>query len=126
MLLDELKSWMIVEFRDGLRCIVDTTHEIFVSNRMFYRFKDYFADLTCMDRNRDYIDIYKVYVIPNYEVIQDLVGDYRALYDSSWSERHMVCIWERPAEPVEMTITEIEEKLGIYNLKIIKEEKKDD
>ena len=126
MLLDELKSWMIVEFRDGSRRIVDTTHEIFVSNRIFYRFNDYFADLTYMDRNRGDLDICKVYVIPNYEVIEDLVDDYEALYDSYWSEKHMVCIWERPVKPVEMTIAEIEEKLGIYNLKIIKEEKKDD
>lgn len=31
------------------------------------------------------------------------------------------CVWKREEQPVEMTIAEIEEKLGIKNLKIIKE-----
>jgi len=36
--------------------------------------------------------------------------------DRSWK-----CVWKREEPPVEMTVAEIEKKLGIRNLKIIKE-----
>lgn len=78
--------------------------------------------------------------MPLYEYSDDLVLgimselDIVAVYSpkmtaSLWkknikNECYWECIWKRDEPPVEMTLAEIEKKLGIKNLKIVKE--KDD
>lgn len=57
----------------------------------------------------------------------DIVEVYAPLMTASlWrkdlsDKKDWVCVWKREEPSVEMTIAEIEEKLGIKNLKIIKE-----
>lgn len=57
----------------------------------------------------------------------DIVAVYAPLMTASlWrknlsNKQDWVCAWRREEPPVEMTVAEIEKKLGIRNLKIIKE-----
>ena len=59
----------------------------------------------------------------------DIVEVYAPLMTASlWrkklsDKKDWVCVWKREEPSVEMTVAEIEEKLGIKNLKIIKEHK---
>lgn len=59
----------------------------------------------------------------------DIVEVYAPLMTASLGRKNLsdkkdwVCVWKREEPPVEMTVAEIEEKLGIKNLKIIKEHK---
>lgn len=57
----------------------------------------------------------------------DIVAVYSPLMEASLWRKNLSdtddweCVWKREEQPVEMTVAEIEEKLGIKNLKIIKE-----
>ena len=57
----------------------------------------------------------------------DIVAVYAPLMEASLWRKNLsdtddwVCVWKREEPPVEMTVAEIEKKLGIRNLKIIKE-----
>ena len=73
---------------------------------------NYNNDLTCKGENRKY-DIMKVYAQYRGHFIDGTVLQKNAI-------RHMDLIWER-VEVKEMTIPEIEKKLG-YPIKIIKED----
>jgi hypothetical protein len=114
----DLKDWMIVEDNWETRYIVDRVHDCFLgygyNNNSIYDIDDYDDDLRDL-ANGHYIT--KVFDPTPAELSCILDGD-----NDDVLLRNI--IWQRE-EPIEMTISEIEEKLGIKNLKIV-EEKKDD
>jgi len=74
----------------------------------------YEDDLTCDDSDYDIMRVYDPMCIIRLNPEQ--------LAGFSTTE----LLWERKEKPVEMTIAEIEEKLGIRNLHIVKEEDDDE
>lgn len=114
----DLKDWMIVEDNLERRYIVDKIHSCFLgytlSNDSIYDMDDYDDDL-CDSTNGHYIT--KVFDPTPSDLSWILGGGSDVILRNT--------IWEREEPAIEMTISEIEEKLGIKNLKIV-EEKKDD
>lgn len=101
----DLEGGMVVELRNGERLLV--TREYWVGNyRCFDRiiFSD---DLT--HKNDEKLDVIKVF----------RVRDPRCLVEV-FDDRTLGLIWERKEEPdfTEMTVAEIEEKLG-YKIKVV-------
>ena len=123
----DLKDWMIVEVAVGSILLVDKTHGYLINNNGHMPLSDYTDDLKdltpSLTGRRDY-SIVKVYeprrgsefLLKAY--LDGTAPTFRKI------EEDLNLIWERP-EPVEMTVAEIEEKLGIKNLKIVKEDKDD-
>lgn len=116
----DLKDWMIVEDDLERRYFVDKVHNCFLQYDSAQNL-NIVTDINCY--NDDLYNpvsgryITKVFK-PAYGTISHILdGEYnRPLSNSRW------LIWERPeSSAVEMTIAEIEEKLGIRNLKIVKE-----
>jgi hypothetical protein len=122
----DLKTGMMVVTRNGGEYMVmrnieyrNSTGRIIAPNIIIsesgwmslYRYSD---DLKSMS-NGDEFDIVAVFLPLMTPSLchKDLSDDY-----------YWRCIWKREEPPVEMTVAEIEKKLGIKNLKIIKE--KDD
>jgi len=114
----DLKDWMIVEDNWGARYIVDKIHSCFLgytlSNDSIYDMDDYDDDL-CDSTNGHYIT--KVFDPTPSDLSWILGGGSDVILRNT--------IWEREEPAVEMTIAEIEEKLGIKNLKIVKENEDD-
>lgn len=118
MTKSELKTGMIVRYRDGrLRMVLkDTEHEekdIAVGTDGWSALDEYNEDLTYT--NYSDIDIMYVYNIElnrNYTYLLN-----RDNLNDSYINDFGTLIWERKTN--EMTIKEIEEKLGIENLRII-------
>ena len=112
MTKDELKDFMVVENRDGVRYIVNTHTRELIGSSYQADMSTYNNDLTsrCCSRG----DIVRVYKVESYTMVRFVTYMYG-------SDTGVDLIWERD-DTVEMTIGEIEEKLGIKNLKIIKEE----
>ena len=116
----DLKSGMIVEFRNGKQDMVmlnpDCKGREFIglneSGGGYMPLCEYDEDLTKINGNTAW-DIVKVYSVG--EKISSIFSN------EEYALRYKKLIWERKEKPVEMTIAEIEEKLGIKNLKIIKE-----
>lgn len=114
----DLKDWMIVEDNEDRRYIVDRVHKVLLEygavdrdNKVFSL--DFFTDDLCRIDNSFYIT--RIFTPSSTNISYIFDGEY-TLYAKP--------IWERPTPPaVEMTVAEIEEKLGIKNLKIIKEDK---
>lgn len=115
----DLKDWMIVEDNWGARHIVDRVHDCFLrytyTDNPIFDMDSYDDDLRDPTNGR-YIT--KVFDPTPSELSWILDGG-----GSDVTPRNI--IWEREEPVIEMTISEIEEKLGIKNLKIV-EEKKDD
>ena len=113
----DLKTGMIVECNNGNRFIVmldadDAEHNLInIDNVGWMPLNYYDKDLKhCRD---DEWSIKKVYSV-GIHIAQIFGNKDRAM-------KHAKVIWEREGKPVEMTVAEIEEKLGIKNLKIVKE-----
>ena len=117
-----LRTGMTVVTRDGgeymvllnVKCNPELMN-VCVSKNGWLQLSSYNEDLTIKDR--DYEGANEL----------DIVAVYAPKMASSlWLKNitdklHWECLWKREEPPVEMTVAEIEEKLGIKNLKIIKE-----
>jgi hypothetical protein len=117
MLKKDLKTGMVVELRNGDKYLVMLNPE--TEGRELISFESgwmplskWFDNLIFYNSDNDW-DIVKVYSF----------GDYICrLFDDNYdTESLLMLIWERNEESIEMTIPEIEKKLGIKNLKIVKE-----
>ena len=113
----DLKSGMIVEFRNGIQDIVMLNpecegRELISLEGGSLRLDDYNEDLTYRIASNANWDIVKIYSLGS-SISHILLNKEKTLSNKK-------LIWER-TEPIEMTIAEIEAKLGIKNLKIIKE-----
>ena len=128
MTKSELKTGMIVKYRNGsirmvLRNIVhavDVYTDALVGPRGWSTLNSYSNELINIDPIHDDLDIvavYRTHGVANYTSL--LEGNHRL--DDDFIDTCCTLLWERPEPTVEMTIKEIEEKLGIKNLKIIKE-----
>ena len=106
---EDLEDGMIMKTRDNRYYMYFKKFNRGLRYEGFISLDDYDDDLTCYRYINDY-DIVAVYNPENLTTL-DFV---------SWVKYHDP-IWKRP-EKVRMTIKEIEEKLGIKNLEIIKEE----
>ena len=89
--------------------------DIFVSDTGWFDLADYDEDMTYRSTDRDdtKYDIIEVY-IPNKAISlapENLTEEF---------DKYFNLYWQRDLPSVEMTVAEIEEKLGVRNLKIIK------
>lgn len=114
----DLKDWMIVEDNWGGRLIVDRVHDCFLgynytNNPIFDM--DQYDDNLCNLTTGQYIT----------KVFDPTPSDLSFILDGDRDVIPRNIIWEREEPVVEMTISEIEEKLGIKNLKIVEEKKND-
>ena len=111
----DLKTGMVVETAAGEKYLVMLNPDC--KGRDLISFEGGWMDLDSYDKNLKVIcgktrfDINKVYTLGMSIASLFLQHDIPK-YD---------LIWERKENPVEMTIEEIEKKLGIKNLKIVKE-----
>ena len=102
----DLKTGMIVRFRNGLSGLVnfnETDREIKVTNEAYVSINAFQDDLTY--NSTPIYDIMRVY---NY------IDEYRTAAGYE-------CIWKRKEETKEMTVKEIEKELG-YKIKIVGED----
>lgn len=126
MLKSSLKTGMIIVTQDGGEYMVlrnvsyygihpHDLMDVCVSKDGWLRLSSYNDDLTI--RERDYEKANELDIVAVYEPTQSSSLWRKCITDKyDWE-----CIWKREEPPVEMTVAEIEEKLGIKNLKIIKE-----
>lgn len=112
----DLKTGMVVETRLGERYLVMLNpdckdRELINFNGGFNPLSLYKDDLTMRNEERMW-DITRVFSL----------GSLIDLILCKPKELELFVVWERKKEtPVEMTVSEIEKKLGIKNLKIVKE-----
>ena len=102
----------VVETRDGDKYLIFDSEEGKFMYGIYDGFMDlerYHEDLTRMSGDKSF-DIMKVYEL-KYRTSQNSIKAY--------SEQRLTLVWERE-EPKEMTMAELEEKLG-YKVKIVKE-----
>ena len=112
MTKSDLKDWMVVETRDGVRFLVCSYQNAYIGHNEYFREENYNEDLTHKyDHDLDIVCVYKI--------INPFGG--AICLNSILELGNLIPIWEREEPPVEMTIAEIEKKLGIKNLKIVKE-----
>ncbi len=120
MTKSELKTGMVVRYRNGrLRLVLkDTEHQekdVVVGVDGWLSLDEYDEDLTCLFHSD--IDIMYVYNV-------DQIASYTYLLNTdklndSYIHDFGNLIWDRTeTETTEMTIKEIEEKLGVKNLRI--------
>ena len=120
MTKSELKTGMVVRYRDGrLRMVMkDTEHsekDIVVGMDGWVPLDDYNEDLTYPPLSDiDIMYVYNVYQIPSYTNLFN--GD--KLNDSYIHDFGNLIWYRTETETTEMTIKEIEEKLGVKNLRI--------
>lgn len=121
MTKSDLADWMIVEMRSKSIYLVDKTHGYFLQSQGHMPFDKYTDDLKCSEIGSSEYDVMRVFT-PKYGS-EFLLKLYLKCTDYAYKhiEENLNLVWERDETPVEMTIAEIEEKLGIKNLKIIKE-----
>ena len=126
MTKSELKTGMIVRYRYGaLRVVMRNDTEDYddaylVGADGWTEIRNFNEDLTFSEKFHVYSnDIVAVYEVPNKNYMNIFIGEYKL--DDSFVMDYGHLLWEREDPVVEMTIKEIEEKLGIQNLKIIEE-----
>lgn len=119
----ELKTGMIVRYRCGaLRVVMcnDTKYyneAYLVGADGWTELRNFNEDLTFSKTVYTHVnDIVAVYEVPNRSYMNIFCGEYKL--DDSFVMDYGHLIWEREEPIVEMTIKEIEEKLGIKNLRI--------
>lgn len=109
----------VVETKDGDKFLVLTTERtlfgVSLNGDTFIDLtKDYYGeDLKAKERRLSDFDVVRVYEIYSPCAFESLTW---GLHGAS----SLVLIWERPEEPKEMTMKELEEELG-YPVKIVKE-----
>lgn len=123
MTKSELKTGMIVRYRYGaLRVIMrnDTEYDhdaYLVGADKWTELRNFNEDLTFGDVfHAPDNDIIAVYEVPHRSYMNIFCGKYKL--DDSFVMNYGHLLWEREDPVVEMTIKEIEEKLGIKNLRI--------
>lgn len=115
----DLKTGMVVETRNNEHFLVMLNPDCEDRNLInftggFMPLCEYDDDLTATDGDTEW-DIVKVYQLGT--------SIYYIIDNAAMAMSGSKVLWERPAETVEMTIAEIEEKLGVKNLKIVKGDK---
>lgn len=114
----DLKDWMIVEDNLERRYIVDKIHGCFLQ----YNYTNNY--ISNMDNfNDDLHDSVNEHYIT--KVFDPTTNELSHILDGYSDVIPRNIIWEREEPVVEMSISEIEEKLGIKNLKIVEEKKND-
>ena len=115
MELEDIKTGMLVETRDGvIKLVLSNT---FIGKDGGYSSHWYNSDLTHTGSSD--IDIVKVYAEPNGTLNSRI--DYWSKNNYAELLARTKLLWSREKESVEMTIPEIEQALGITNLKITKD-----
>ena len=119
----DLKDWMIVETAEPSIYLVDKTHGYLIHDCGHMSLSDYTDDLK-FPTSSSGLDYSIVRVYEPQKGLEYLLKHY--LNDATDETFHKIkeelnLIWERDEESVEMTVAEIEEKLGIKNLKIVKD-----
>ena len=125
MTKSELKTGMIVKYRDGsIRMVlcnivyaVDVRTNVLVGPHGWTKLSSYSNELINIDpycRDLDIVAVYRTNGIANYISLLD--GNHKL--NNDFIDTCCTLLWERPEPVVEMTIKEIEEKLGIKNLRI--------
>ena len=114
----DLKTGMIVELRNGKMYLVMLNpdcedRELISLDGGFMSLCDYEENLRWAKSFDDQWTVVKIYSLENSICF--------ILSEKEEALKNKKLIWERKGIPVEMTIAEIEEKLGIKNLRIIKE-----
>ena len=105
---EDLEDGMIVKIKNGTYYMYFEKFKKFVRNGGFLFLNQYLDDLTynCIDGSFNIVSIYKANDLTSLD------------FNGEDTKGHLNQIWERPKETI-MTISEIEKKLGIENLKII-------
>lgn len=121
MTKSDLKTGMIVKYRNSkIRMVMkDTSHpekDVLIGSDGWMPLYEYTEDLRCTG-SVVAMDIMYVYEVPSLIYIFTNFTNICRL-DDNYIDRYGVVIWEREEPVVEMTIKEIEEKLGIKNLRI--------
>ena len=106
MTKSDLRDGMVVKIRDGKLCIVIGNR--IISDNGWLSLDVYMEDLT-YQQGSEFYDIVAIYDIP-----------LRSLDLNYWTEGKKP-IWVRTEETI-MTISDIEKRLGIKNLKIVSED----
>ena len=117
---EDLKSGMIVTMGDGRKALVvmnDYSENILdiVRDDTFMPFSAYRSDLTCRERISTY-GIEKIEVVTNNSFVAFRTSQIKS---TMYNQGVLKTIWERTEEKTDMTIEEIEAKLG-YSIKIVK------
>lgn len=113
MTKSELKNGAVVECRNGNRYIKIDGAFINTSFDGFMPLCSYKDDLTACDYDYDIINVNNNVDNPAYKWCPS-----QAMMSVSFANNWT---WKREEKPVEMTVSEIGDKLGIKNLKIVKE-----
>lgn len=116
---DDLKDWMIVETAEHSVFLVDKTHGYLIHNNGHMSLSNYTIDLKHDSRGYSIMKVYEPKRGSEFFLKLYLDGTIESSFRKI--EEDLNLIWERDEESVEMTIAEIEEKLGIKNLKVVKE-----
>ena len=119
---DDLKDWMIVETAKHSIFLVDKTHGYLIHSGEHMSLTSYTDDLKCTG-NYSIVKVYEPKRGLEFFLKLYLDGTIKSSFRKI--EEDLNLIWERDEKPVEMTIAEIEEKLGIKNLKVVKENDND-
>ena len=109
----DLKDGQVVIIRNGDICLV--AGNLLLGHNVWLNL-DNFSE--CLDNEPFGLKNPKFDIMEIYEVCFGEAID--IVYNKS-VEKDVCKIWERLEKPVEMTISELEHKLGIKNLKIVKE-----
>lgn len=120
MTKSDLKTGMVVKTRNGKMYLVMLNPDC--EDREFIDFNDdgwlrgsgFNDDLT---RNTDYYDNSDYDIVRVYTAGSGICR----LFNKIDFLDSLKLLWEREEKPIEMTVSEIEKKLGIKNLKIVKE-----
>lgn len=94
---------------DSLAFVAESTHGLCISG------PEHWFPLDCLDKNLSYKNIASLYIKKVYGLSAGNINAWKL----ETTDRK--CIWEREKPAKEMTVKEIEEKLG-YSIKVIKEE----
>lgn len=112
----DLKTGMVVEMRNGERYLVMLNPDYVDRDLISFsggflplcEFDDYLA-ANDGDTEWDIVKVYRIEANVHYIISNPGIAI-----------KHARLLWERTEETVEMTVAEIEEKLGVKNLKIVK------
>lgn len=105
---EDLEDGMIIKVKDGTYYMYFEKFRKFVRNGGYLSLNQYLNDLTynCINGSFNVVSIYEANDLTSLD------------FNGQDTKGHLNQIWERPIEII-MTVSEIEKKLGIKNLKII-------
>lgn len=107
---EDLEDGMIIKIKDGTYYMYFEKFRKFVRNGGYLSLNQYLNDLTynCIDGSFNIVSIYEANDLTSLD------------FNGQDTKGYLNQIWERPKETI-MTISEIEKKLGIKNLKVVAE-----